>query len=124
MKAAQLLSRDMAGRSHSRTPPPRQLTNNETLESLTHWETTFRTFYKRDDAFKIFFKKDCKWDHNQPNYDLRDEVGGEQRKADELSEDLKDLLNTLAGYLPHSYLTDKILKSTCWSSIWKIIHDH
>ena len=59
-----------------------------------------------------------------PNYDLSDEVDGDNRKAEELSEDLQDLLNTLAGYLPHSYLTDKILKSTCWSNIWRIIRDH
>ena len=97
-------------RNHSRTPPPRQLTSNETLESLTHWETAFRTFYKRDDMYRIFFKKDVKWNHLMPNYDLSDEVDGDKRKAEELCEDLQDLLNTLAGYLPHSYLTDKILK--------------
>jgi hypothetical protein len=111
-------------RNHSRTPPPRQLTANETLESLTHWQTTFRTFYKRDDTYKIFFKKDLTWNYLRPNYNLNDEVGGEERKADELSEDLQDLLNTLAGYLPHSYLTDKILKSTSFADIWKIIRDH
>ena len=40
------------------------------------------------------------------------------------SEELKDLLSTLAGYLPHSYLTDKILQSSSWPSVWKIIRDH
>ena len=99
-------------RNHVRTPPPRQLTANETLETLSHWKTTFKTFYKRDDAFKIFFKKDMKWDESETDYGLEDEVGGEARKAPELSEDLQDLLNTLSGYLPHSYLTDKILKNT------------
>ena len=59
-----------------------------------------------------------------PNYNLSDEVDGDNRKAEELSEDLQDLLNTLAGYLPHSYLTDRILKTTCWSNIWRIIRDH
>ena len=73
--------------------------------------------------YKIFFKKDLKWNHLMPNYDLSDEVDGDNRKAEELSEDLQDLLNTLAGHLPHSYLTNKILKSTCWSSIWRIIRD-
>ena len=108
----------------SRTPPPRQLVANETLESLTHWKTTFRTFYKKDDAYRIFFKSDAKWNHSQPNYDLKDETVGEKRKAADLSEDLVDLLNTLAGYLPHSYLTDKILKSKNWDDVYKIIFDH
>ena len=96
---------------YARTPPPRQLSSHETLESLTHWETTFRTFYKKDDTYKIFFKKShSEWDYSQAHYGLNDEVGGEARKKDELAEDLEDLLNTLAGYLPYSYLTDKLLK--------------
>ena len=41
---------------HSRTPP-RQLGAKETLESPSHWQTTFRTFYKKDDSYKIFSKK-------------------------------------------------------------------
>ena len=112
-------------RNHSRTPPPRQLGPNETLESLTHWQTTFRTFYKKDDSYKLFFKKNQKWNHLRPNYDLQDEADGEKRTSEELSEDLTDLLNTLAGYLPHSYLTDKILKnSRSFDDVWRIIHVH
>merc|ERR1712082_475588 len=39
--------------------------------------------------------------------------------------DLLDLLNTLAGYLPHSYLTDKIVKDTKgWKDVWDIIYEH
>ena len=94
-------------RQMSRTPPPRQLGTKETLESLTHWKTTFRTFYKKDDAYRIFFKSDAKWNHSQPNYDLADETVGEKRKAADLSEDLIDLLSPeyscrlLATLLPH-----------------------
>ena len=111
---------------YARTPPPRQLSSNESLESLTHWETTFRTFYKKDETYKIFFKKShCDWDFNQEHYGLNDEVGGEARKKEELAEDLEDLLNTLAGYLPYSYLTDKLLKYTKgWKDVYKIIRDH
>ena len=112
-------------RNYSRTPPPRPLGAHETLESLSHWQTTFRTFYKKDDSYKIFFKKDQKWNYLRQNYDLQDETDGDKRTASELAEDLADLLNTLAGYLPHSYLTDKILKSSsCWADVWRIIHDH
>ena len=113
---------------HSRTPPPRQLTANETLETLTHWKTAFRTFYKKDETYKLFFRKNYKWDQSKENFDLKDEKDGDGvvlRKAEDLSEDLEDLLNTLAGYLPHSYLTDKILKETRnFDDIWRIIHDH
>ena len=112
-------------RNYSRTPPPRPLGAHETLESLSHWQTTFKSFYKKDDSYKIFFKKDQKWNYLRQNYDLQDETDGGKRTASELAEDLADLLNTLAGYLPHSYLTDKILKSSSgWADVWRIIHDH
>ena len=108
-----------------RTPPPRQLLNMETLESLTHWKTSFRTFYKKDPDYKIFFKPNMQWNANAQNYGLLDEADGAKRKAIELSEDLVDLLTTLAGYLPHSYLTDKILKSTeNWDQVFGIIFEH
>merc|ERR1711867_218827 len=42
-----------------------------------------------------------------------------------MEEDLVDLLNTLAGYLPHSYLTDKIVSETTgWKDVWDIIYEH
>ena len=108
----------------SRTPPPRQLGNKETLESLLHWKTAFKTFYKRDDSYKIFFKPNTTWNFNSPNYGFVED-GDDGRSPEDISEDLIDLLNTLAGYLPHAYLTDKLLKNTtCWSDVWVIIHDH
>ena len=112
----------MSGRNISRTPPPRQLTSNETLESLNHWRSTFRTFYKRDDAYRRFFRSDFTWDANAANYGLEEELDGLKRPAADLKEDLIDLLNTLAGFLPHSYLTDKLLKETTkWDDAFQII---
>ena len=46
----------------ARTPPPRQLGTKETLDTLIHWKTTFRTFYKRDDAYKHFMRENITWD--------------------------------------------------------------
>ena len=112
-------------RNIARNPPPRQLTIKETLETLTHWETTFKIYYKRDEIYRAFFKADFKWNPNEECFGLQDETAGSnpQMKA-ELCEDLKDLLNTFSGYLPHSYLTGKILKSSSWKSVWRIVHDH
>ena len=47
---------------HARTPPPRTLGPSETLETLTHWRTTFKTFYNKDEAYKYFIKKTTEWD--------------------------------------------------------------
>ena len=111
---------------HARTPPPRQLGAKETLDTLTHWRTTFRTFYKRDDAYRHFIKETSTWDPSDANYNQVDEgAAGLKRKAADMKEDLVDLLSTLAGYLPHSYLTDKIVSGTkCWRDVWNVIYEH
>ena len=93
-------------RNSVRRPPPRQLGPKETLELLTHWQTAFRTFYKRDDVYKRFFRSGITWSYEEENYGF---VNEENEDAVDIAEDLIDLLNTLASYLPHSYLTDKIL---------------
>ena len=109
----------------ARTPPPRPLGCKETLDSLTHWRTTWRTFYKRDDSYKYFVRETTTWDPSAVNYGQVDEEDGLKRKAVDMKEDLLDLLNTLAGYLPHSYLTDKILVGTKgWPDVWNIIWEH
>ena len=108
-----------------RTPPPRQLGSEETLETLTHWRTTFKTFFKRDETYKVFVKEDATWDPSSPNYNQTQEVAGLQRSPGAMMEDLVDLLNILSGFLPHSYLTDKIVRNTKnWRDVWNVIHDH
>ena len=102
----------MTARQHSRTPPPRQLLEDETLSSLTHWRTSFRTFYKKDEAYRPFFLSGFSWNPSATNYGLVAETDGLKRTAADKCEDLIDLLGTLAGYLPHSYITDKLVSST------------
>ena len=112
---------------HARTPPPRQLGTKETLDTLIHWKTTFRTFYKRDDAYKHFMRENITWDPLalDGNYGQAAETIGLKRAAADMKEDLVDLLNTLAGYLPHSYLTDKIVSGTKdWKEVWEVIYEH
>ena len=109
----------------ARTPPPRQLGAKETLATLTHWKTTFKTFYKRDGAYKNFMKEDTVWDPSHANYNQAAEGSTGKRTAPDMKEDLVDLLTTLAGYLPHSYLTDKIVSETNnWKEVWEVIYEH
>ena len=108
-----------------RHPPPRPLGAAETLESLTHWATTFRTYFKRDDAYKQLIRQSARWNPLEIHYGQATETTGLKRTAAEVKEDLVDLLTTLAGFLPHSYLTDKLLKNTKnWSDVWTTIHEH
>ena len=43
-------------------PPPRQLTQSETLDSLYHWKSIFRNYFHRDSVLKQFLKSSCTWD--------------------------------------------------------------
>ena len=105
-----------------KSPPPRPLSQKETLDSLNHWKTIFRNYYRRDSSFKQFLKSDCQWDFKQPNYalaQLDDEAPAER------AENLGDFLSNLSGFLPHSYLTQKILEdTTCLQDCWDIIYEH
>ena len=94
-----------------RNPPPRMLTASETLYSLTHWITSFRTYYRRDSYYKGFLLPAATWDSQQDNYGQEDDVHNRivVRTALDKSEDLKDFLNTIVGYLPFPYLTQKIV---------------
>lgn len=59
------------------------------------------------------------------NYNQEAEEAGLERTAADMKEDLVDLLSTLAGYLPHSYLTNKIVSGTKgWKDVWNVIYDH
>ena len=93
-----------------RNPPPRMLTQSETLHSLQHWRTNFRTYYRRDTYYKAFLLPNARWDPNLPNYgQSRDENDGVvTRSAEDKAGDLEDFLNKLVGYLPFPYLTEKI----------------
>ena len=79
--------------SQVRHPPPRQLGASETLESLTHWETTFRTYFKRDDSYKKFLRTSASWDPQAANYGQVAETTGLERSAADMKEDLIDLFH-------------------------------
>ena len=109
--------------SFVKVPPPRQLNQKETLDSLNHWKTIFRNYFRRDTIFKQFLSSSTTWDPNQPHYGLAptEDVTAEDRK-----DALVDFLHHLVGFLPHSYLTSKLVENTtklddCWDVITNII---
>ena len=103
-------------------PPPRQLTQSESLDSLDHWKSIFRSYFRRDSIFKQFLETTCTWNPVVTNYGL-EEKGG--MKAEERGDALVDFLNNLAGFLPHSYLTSKLQENTTsLKDCWKIIDEH
>ena len=103
-------------------PPPRQLTQSESLDSLDHWKSIFRNYFRRDSTFKQFLDTTCTWDPAAVNYGLeaKDGITAEARK-----DALVDFLSNLAGFLPHSYLTSKLQENTkSLKECWDIVDEH
>ena len=111
-----------------RNPPPRMLTTAETLHSLNHWKTCFRTYYRRDSFFKCFLLPEATWSNSaQENYGQTEDRNGTNvsRSAADKGEDLRDFLPTIVGYLPFPYLTEKIVEgSHNLQDVWDTIYDH
>ena len=59
-----------------RNPPPRMLTTTETLHSMNHWKTSFRTYYRRDSIFKGFLLPEVRWNSAVANYNLNADDNG------------------------------------------------
>jgi hypothetical protein len=102
----------------AKVPYPRQLSSNETLDTLTHWKSHVRNYFRRDDSMKEFFARTARWNQTQVNYGFTGEDA--ETKADSL----ESLLDTIAGFMPGPYLTAQITKQTqsiddVFRLIWK-----
>ena len=109
----------------SRAPLPPQLGEHETFDSLRQWKQKFRNYYRRDLYYQRFFHPSCTWDPTQPEtYGFTAETTGQlKREPGEIKDDLVYVLTSLAGFLPHGHVTDRILNTTCLADVWAILDD-
>ena len=111
--------------THVKIPPPRQLNNQETLQSLQQWYRTFKQYYKRDTHFKLFTLSTTTWDPTNATFGFQAETAGLRRPAEELREDCIDFLHAFAGYMPYGYLTEKFISSiTSLEEGFRVVCDH
>ena len=92
----------------SKVPQPRVLNKTESLDNLNQWRTMVRNFYRRDEHFKKFLQPNTTWDPAAANYGFQDETDGLMRTAADLEDDLNVFLNLISGYLPFSFLKEKL----------------
>ena len=98
--------------------PPHQLMKKETLDSLSHWQTSVKNYFRRFSDSAEFFKWNSTWTQGE-NYGFKGP--GANDKAD----NLEALLDTIASFLPCPYITHKITKTmTCISSVWDTTFNH
>ena len=112
--------------TQSKLPIPRQLLDTETFESLKHWKNCFRNFYRRDSYFAFFLRSNTKWDPTKEDYGFTSssETDGLKRLPIDLKDDLVAFLNIIAGFLPHSYITERFEQATtCLDDVWNILDE-
>ena len=115
----------MAQVTHVKVPLPRKLENKETQQSLLQWKMQFRQYMKRDDHYKTFLASDVEWNPNAVNYGFAAEAVGLQRSARALMDDCKDFLHTLSTFLPHGYITEKLVSTTTsFENAFEVIEEH
>ena len=103
----------------AKVPYPRQLTSNETLDTLTHWKSHVRNYFRRDDTLKGFFARDKTWDSTRNNFGFQGEDAAEKADC------LEGLLDTIAGFMPGPYLTAKLTKqTTSMQGVFDVIWEH
>ena len=103
----------------AKVPYPRQLTSAETLDTLTHWRSHVRNYFRRDENLKEYFARGKTWDSTRDNYGFAGEDAA--TKADYL----EGLLDTISGFMPGPYLTARITKNTTsMQSVFDVIWEH
>ena len=103
----------------AKVPYPRQLSNRETLDTLTHWKSHVRNYFRRDESMKEFFSRTANWNPLLPNFGFTGE------DADVKADSLESLLDTISGFLPGPYITTQITKQTkCIDDVFRLIWRH
>lgn len=111
--------------AHIRMKEPRKLECKETQQSLDQWKMQFRQYVKQDDHYRKFLSSEIQWQPHAVNYGFEVETDGLKRSAREQKEDCCDFLHTLATFLPHGYLTEKIVTtSTSFLNAFEMIQEH
>ena len=97
----------------------------ETVLSLQQWRMQFKQYIKQDDHYRRFLGSNVTWDPTLANYGFLAETQGLNRSAADQMEDCKDFLHVLATFLPHGYLTEKIVNTaTSFDKAFEIIQEH
>ena len=90
-----------------RAVAPRRLEQKESLQSLNHWRSVFRNYYRRCQYYGLFLLPTTTWDNSQNRGFTEDETTGLKRDIQTLAADLNGFLDCIGCYLPFDYVSDK-----------------
>ena len=103
---------------------PRRLEQVETLQSLNHWRTVIKNYFRRCQYYGYFLTPGLKWDNTANRGLIAEEPSGLKRTVAALASDLEGFLSTIGTYLPFDYVTEKLLaETTDLESVWALIYE-
>ena len=103
---------------------PRKLDQTETLQSLNHWRSVLKNYYRRCQFYGYFLAPGIPWDNSQNRGFTTNETGGLKRNPATLASDLDGFLSCIANYLPFDYVSEKLVsESRDMNSVWSIIYE-
>ena len=91
---------------------PRNLTQQETYQTISHWFSGVKAFFRRDPTFATFVDEETRWTPGAANYGFAAETEGEKRTAARLKQDCVMFLEAICTYLPFGFARDQICLET------------
>ena len=77
---------------------PRRLEQKETLQSLNHWKSVFRNYYRRCSYYGLFLLPSTTWDNSPTRGFTSAEESGLKRDIPTLIADLDGFLDCVASF--------------------------
>ena len=103
---------------------PRRLEQKESLQSLNHWRSVFRNYYRRCQYYGIFLLPTTTWDNTENRGFTTAETTGLKRNVQTLAADLAGFLDCIGSYLPFDYVSEKLqAESSSIQSVWDLIYE-
>ena len=110
--------------SQPRALQPRRLDQIESLQSMNHWRSVFRNFYRRCPYYGLFLLPSTTWDSSPSRGFQEDEATGLKRDVATLAADLEGFLDCVGSYCPFDYVGEKLKnETTCIQSVWDTLYE-
>ena len=115
---------DMTSNTQPKTLQPRRLEQQESLQSLNHWRSVFRNFYRRCPYYGIFLLPTTSWNSSANRGFQEPETTGLKRDTATLAADLEGFLDCVGSYCPFDYVGEKLKNETNGiNSVWDTLYE-
>ena len=104
---------------------PRKSEQTESLQTLNHWRTVVKNYFRRCQFYSFFLRPGLTLTSSGTrDFTINSETSGLKRSPEVLASDLEGFLSTIETYLPCDYDTEKLLvETTNLQSVWSIIYE-